>query len=121
MKYKVLTIVLSTSMCLAQHAVVIKKDEPAPFDGVLSDSKQMKEYRKVAEEKDMLSSENIKLKDLALVQEQRAELFREEVKVVKEDLRSLERNSFWVNVGYFTLGVLVTGFAAKAAIESTRK
>lgn len=117
----VLTVTLSISICLAQNSVVVKKDERVPFDGVLSDSKQMQEYRKVAEEKDILISENLKLKDLALVQEQRAVLFKEEVKLVKEDLRSLEKRSFWANIGYFTLGVVITGFAAKVAIESTRK
>jgi hypothetical protein len=109
-----------TFSCHAQKSVVLPKGKEAPFDGVLSDADQMKEYRKVSEENKLLGLENLKLKDLAVTQDQRISLYQEELKVVKDDYKSLERKTFWSNLGYFALGVLVTGFAAKVAIESTR-
>lgn len=109
-----------TFSCFGQKSEVLIKGMKAPFDGVLSDQDQMREYRKVNEQKELLGKENLKLKDLAAVQDQRIALYQEEIKVVKEDYRSLERRTFWTNVGYFALGVIVTGFAAKVAIESTR-
>jgi len=91
----------------------LKKGDVAPYDGILSDAAQMKEFRQINEDKKNLELQNLKLKDLSAIQDERVELY-------KSELKSSEARSFWKSVGYFTLGVLITGFAAKVAIESTR-
>jgi hypothetical protein len=93
--------------------IILKKGDIAPYDGILSDAAQMKEFRQINEDKKNLELQNLKLKDLSLVQDDRVEAYRSE-------LKASESRSFWKSVGYFTLGVLVTGFAAKVAIEATR-
>lgn len=92
---------------------ILKKGDVAPYDGILSDAAQMKEFRQINEDKKNLELQNLKLKDLSAIQDERVEVYRSE-------LKASESRSFWKSVGYFTLGVLVTGFAAKVAIESTR-
>jgi hypothetical protein len=93
--------------------IVLKKGDIAPFEGILSDAAQMKEFRQINEDKKNLELQNLKLKDLSAIQDERVELY-------KSELKSSESRSFWKSVGYFTLGVLITGLAVKVAIESTR-
>ena len=102
-------------VCNVSYAemVIVKKGDPAPFEGILVDQAQMKEFRQINEDKKNLELQNLKLKDLALINDERVDLYRKE-------LSSSETKSLWKSVGYFALGVLVTGFAAKVAIESTR-
>ena len=92
---------------------LLKKGDPAPFDGIISDTTQMKEFRQINEDKKNLELQNLKLKDLSAIQDERVDLY-------KKELASSESRSFWKSIGYFGLGVLVTGLAAKVAIESTR-
>jgi hypothetical protein len=92
---------------------LLKKGDPAPFDGIISDAAQMKEFRQINEDKKNLELQNLKLKDLSAIQDERVDIY-------KSELKSSESRSFWKSIGYFGLGVLVTSLAAKAAIESTR-
>lgn len=99
---------------------VLKKGDTAAYDGVLVDAEQMKEFRQTNEEKKLLNLENLKLKDLSDINNQRIELYKEQVKQSTDALSSSERKGYLYNVGFFVLGVVITGFAAKAAIEATR-
>lgn len=118
MKY-ILIALLSINAATAEM-VVLKKGEAAPYDGILSDVAQMKEFRQINEDKKNLELQNLKLKDLAVVNEERIGLYRQQADLLNKELSKSEVRSFWKSVGYFTLGVLVTGLAAKVAIESTR-
>lgn len=100
--------------------ITLDKGQIAPFGGVLVDAEQMKEFRQINEDKKNLELQNIKLKDLGVIQEQRIDLYKLEVQRVREDLSRSEKKAFWQSAGTFVLGVLVTGFAAKVAIEATR-
>ena len=115
----ILLLILVPSITLADMQV-LKKGDSASFDGVLVDAEQMKEFRQINEEKKNLELQNIKLKDLGVIQEQRIDLYKQEVQRVTEDLSRSEKKAFWQSAGTFVLGVLVTGFAAKVAIEATR-
>lgn len=105
MKTLILTI-LFTFQVLAQNSVTIKKGEVADFDGHLVKKERLVELIK-AEKK------NIVLKDLAYTQEEITEYHKDQAREYRKKLRREEFRSFWVGVGYFTLGVLVTGFAFK--------
>jgi hypothetical protein len=118
MKY-ILLFLISFNV-FAQQQVILDKGQTAPFDGILSDSDQMKKYRTINEEKKLLDKEVIKLRDLNLTKDERMKLYKEEAADWKQQYRKEQVKGFWSKVGYFTLGVLVTGVAAKAAIEATR-
>tara|TARA_R100001086_G_scaffold214248_1_gene130254 strand:+ start:976 stop:1311 length:336 start_codon:yes stop_codon:yes gene_type:complete len=107
-----LAFILTFSTCFAQ-VQKIEKGEPAPFTGAIVTAKQLSEFRKTREI-------NIKLKDLQVVNEQRIEFYKEEAKHYQVQIKKERIKHFWEKAGYFALGVLVTGIAAKAAIESTR-
>jgi hypothetical protein len=100
--------------------VVMKRGDVCAFDGVLVDAPQMKEFRQINEDKKNLELQNLKLKDLSAVQDERVELYRQQAQSLNSELAKSESRSFWKSIGYFGLGVLVTGLAAKVAIESTR-
>jgi hypothetical protein len=117
---KILLILLLTFNCFAQQMVKLDEGQKAPFAGILSDSEQMKTFRKTNEELKLTKKQNITLKELAVVQERQAKLYKEESDAYRTQLRREQVKSFWAKVGYFALGVLVTGLAAKTAIEASR-
>ena len=100
--------------------VVLKKDQPAPFDGILSDSAQMKEFRQINETNKLLNQQNLELKNLSVLQNEKLDLYKSGLNSANLVIEKNEKYKFWTNIGYFTLGVLVTGIAAKAAIETVR-
>ena len=112
--------ILSINLVLAQSMIVLKKDQPAPFDGVLSDSAQMKEFRQINETNKLLDKQVLELKDLSLLKDEKIEIYKSSLEQANTKLEKNEKYTFWSNIGYFALGVIVTGVAAKAAIEATR-
>jgi hypothetical protein len=114
-------IFITTECVKAQTLVKLEKDTPAPFTGVLVDQTQMKEFRAIDTRLKLMETQNSSLKELNLRLEDRITYYRKESSSRDAELTRVKFKSFWTNVGYFTLGVLITSFAAKAAIESTRK
>jgi len=104
----------------AQKLEVLNEGQKAPYDGLLADKKQMEQFREINERKKLLEKQNIQLKDLALTKDQRIKFHQENADFYKQELRKQESRTFWAKVGYFTLGVVVTGLAAKTAIEASR-
>ena len=103
-----------------QRLEVVNKGQKAPYDGLLADKRQMEKFREINEKKKLLEKQNIELKDLTLTKDQRIKFHQENADFYKEELRKQESRTFWAKVGYFTLGVVVTGLAAKTAIEASR-
>jgi hypothetical protein len=92
----------------------------AACDGWLVSEPHMQKLTRTDEELE-------KTKKLVQAQELLQKLTAEEVEHYKQqskshqqELRKAEQKHFWVGVGAFALGVVMTGIAAKAAIESTR-
>ena len=105
---------------IAGEMVVLKKGQPAPFDGIISDAKQMKEFRQLKENNKNLKKVKLKLEDLAYVRDRKIKFFEQESDQYRTSLRRTQFRSFWSNIGYFTLGVIVSGLASKAAMETIR-
>jgi len=112
--------ILSINLVFAQSMVVLKKGESAPFDGILSDSAQMKEFRQINETNKLLDRQVLELKDLSLLKDEKIGIYKSGLEQANLKLEKSARYQFWTNIGYFALGVIVTGVAAKAAIEATR-
>lgn len=112
-------LVLST-VTFSKEMAVLKKGDAAPFDGVLSDSEQMKEFRQINEENKLLKLENLKLSDLSAIQGKKEDLYKLDIDNKQSQIVRLERREVWLTAGAFLIGVIATSIAAKAAIESTR-
>lgn len=118
MKY--ILVFLLTFNCFAQDIVELNKGDAAPFRGALVSPEQMQEFRQINEDKKRVDLQNIKLKDLADVNEQRIDFYKSEVKNVQNQFARERTKHFFEKIGYFALGVVVTSVAAKAAIEASR-
>lgn len=115
-----LILLLTLNQCLAIDITPIKKGEKAANDGFIISKEDMKQLRQINEEKKLLESQNIKLKDLAAVRDQRVKLYKEEVEYNYKALQK-ERTKGKINgVLGFAIGVLATGFASYAAIQATK-
>jgi hypothetical protein len=106
-------LLISVTNSFAQDSVAIKKGEPAPFSGNLVKTELLQEFFK-SHQKVPLLEESIEL------HKQKHEIYKESL---RESEKQLSRANLKANlgmIGAFALGVVLTGVAAKAAIESTR-
>lgn len=117
---KILICILISFSVYSKQMVKLDKGSAAPFDGILSDSAQMKEFRQINESKKYLEIQNIKLKELNDINSLNLKELKERNAKLINKVEVNETRNFWSRLGYFTLGVLATGLAAKVAIESTR-
>lgn len=111
---------LFTISIQAQELKTLNKGDIAPFKGVLVDQKQMKEFRKINEKNMLLKKQTVTLKDLAFVKDQKIEYFKNETTEWKSRYRREQFWCFWEKTGFFVLGVVLTGAAAKYTIETLK-
>ena len=52
--------------------------------------------------------------------EREVEYYKSKSTSTRKELEKSDNKRFWTNLGHFALGVVLTGIAAKAAIESTK-
>jgi hypothetical protein len=64
--------------------------------------------------------QNVALKDLQLVLEERIDFHQGVAKEYRTELQKSEIKRFWTNIAYFGLGVLLTGAAFKVTLEATK-
>lgn len=101
----ILLITLTTS-AFAQNAVTLEKGDITPFRGVLLTHER-------AEKAVKAEKSNIVLKDLRIAQDELIEYHKQDAKTQRKKLSEAKFDSFLANMGYFVVGVLVTGFAFK--------
>lgn len=111
---------LTISSAFAIDVNPIKKGEPAPRDGFFVDPENMKDLRQINEDKKRLEQQNLKLKDLSAVQNERIGLYKEEVKEQNKAIRKERTKGDIKGIGGFLLGVLATSVAAYAAIKVSK-
>lgn len=96
-------LLLSINLCIAQDAVIIKKGQKSPIDGVVITEKLAKELDK----SDRLVVEYREL----------GKLNKELIEKQQQKIDSLEKKetlNIFKNIGYFLLGVGVTALTVKA-------
>lgn len=121
---KLLTLIICvffSTTVLCQNAVRLNKGESSPFTGTLLTDEILQEIDKDSRKVEILEKQVITLKDLNLIKDSKVSYYKDEVGFYHKEIKRERRKSFWSNVGYFTLGCLLTGLAAKVAIESTRR
>lgn len=116
----IITLSILTTTSFSQDVVKLNKGDPAPFRGALFSETKTNEIRKNDEQRKLLIKENLTLKDLRVLESEKLDIYKKRLYNTEKELSKSNSRRFWSNTGYFILGVVITGFAAKAAIESTR-
>ena len=114
MKIVMLMILLMISIKSSYaQATKLDKGNPAPFKGVLITEDKLVEY-------DKAERLNIALKDLNNLHDLRHDQYKKDLREAKSELNKAVFKGYVGTIGGFVLGVLITGVAAKAAIEATK-
>lgn len=122
MKLLLVIFLLVSNVCYSNESMkVVKKGEVASFDGVLVSKEQMEEFRRINEENKLLKEKVLTLENIVKIDEIKLKYYADELTATRSLLIAEQANDFWAKAGYFALGVIVTGVAAKSAIESTRR
>jgi hypothetical protein len=117
----IISFVLSISaQACPQNVQKLKTGTSSPCDGWLVSEPKMQELAKNADELELsrklvLAQEHLRKLDLGEI-----EHYKSQSKAAHKALSQSENQRVLVGIGAFVLGVVVTGFAAKAAIEATR-
>lgn len=98
----------------------LKTGTSSPCDGWLVSEPKMQELAKNADELELSRKLILAQTHLQKLSGEEIEFFRKRSSASEKALSQLESQRFWIGLGAFALGVVVTGFAAKAAIEATR-
>ena len=115
----ILTLAL-TSNALAQNVQRIDQGTPAPRSGWLTSDSFVQD---AARNKDLVEAKDkqiLKLEHLRVLDMGDMEHYKTRAKQLEKRLDKEETKRGLYTAGAFVLGVIITGFAAKAAIESTR-
>lgn len=116
-----LAILLFTSSALAcQNVQTIKTGTPSPCDGWLVSEPKMQELAKMSDELDLSKKLVLAQDHLQKLTEEEVEHYKKRSEAGDKALSQSKAQQFWIGAGAFALGVIVTGLAAKAAIEATR-
>lgn len=111
----ILILTLISNLTFAQDAIFISKDEKAPYSGDLLPEATVKTLYNDSLEKTSLQTQlDLTNKNVNLLTQEKVVLQTQNQKLV-EAANSEQHMSDWAKVGYFALGVLVTGLAVKGA------
>jgi hypothetical protein len=121
---KIITLILSLTFLVpafaCQNATKVKTGTPAPCEGWHVSEPTMQNIMKNEEQLELQKKLQSQLEHLRKLDAQEIEFYRTQSKNNQKALDKSEQQKFWVGAGAFALGVILTGIAAKAAIESTR-
>lgn len=116
-----LVLLFSISTCFADYDISpMKQGDIAAKDGFFMTTETEKKVRQVKEEHKLYKQQNVKLKDLALIEEQRVETYKKRTEASEKQLRWEQTKGTFKGVGGFILGVAATSLAAYAAIRATK-
>lgn len=111
---------ISNSYACEKNVIKVAVGNPAPCVGWhVSDSK-MQDFAKETDQLQLAKDLNKVNEQLIRLNETEIDYFRQKSKSRAKELEQAEKRQFWHGVGMFTLGVVLTGVAAKAAIEVSK-
>src|ERR1035437_4682254 len=127
MKNLLLTILLSaltSNSCYAAETIHLNTNDPAPFAGVLLSDKQakvvygeLKDYDKVKLiNKSLVATELLLIKNEVINKSEISEV-RDENVSLRTAVNDANKNSFWKNALYFSLGILTASAVVYARSE----
>ena len=109
----ILSLTILINISNAQDVIRLDQGQSAPFSGNLIKTERLEEFYK-SHKKLPLVEENFEL------EKQRNSLYKERFQDTERELTKAKFKGYIGTIGGFVLGVIITGVAAKAAIESTR-
>lgn len=110
----------STAFACPNNVQKIKAGEPAPCSAWLVSEPTMQEMARNKDELETSKKLILAQEHLQKLTEEEAEFYKRRASAREKELEKAEVRSFWKTAGAFALGVVVTGLAAKAAIEASR-
>ena len=114
-------VLFAITQTFAIDVVPIKKNDPSPKDGFFISKESLKEMRTINEKKKLLERENVSLKSLGTVNEERIEIYKEQAKKTQKALSWEHTKGYMKGTGGFILGVLATTLAAFAAGKAIKQ
>lgn len=107
----ILTLIMCFSLsfsAIAGKLEIVKEGQPAPYDGLLADQDQMKEFRQINEEKKLLEEKTEKQEQLSKIKEVETTYYKENLEKTREELDRQEKRAFLTGVAFFVGGILMT-------------
>jgi hypothetical protein len=95
----------------AQNAVLLEKNQSAPFSGTLVTNKRIDKLIK-AEKRELV------LRDLGLAKDELIDYHKKDAQTQRKKLREAKFDSFVSNTGYFILGCILTSISFRIAQEA---
>lgn len=111
---------ISPSFACDKNVTKVAQGNPAPCSGWHVSEPQMQDFAKQTDQLQLAKDMNKVNEQLIRLNETEIEYFRNKSVVRGKELEKAETRRFWSNLGYFALGVVLTGVATKAAIESAK-
>jgi hypothetical protein len=115
---------LCVNIALADQVKVIKKGDPAPFDGVLFTKELEKEIRNnlsIADDRIKLLNKinDLNNKEIEILSN-RLELYQKKSLELSDINSKIENTTFIKNAGYFLAGAVITGFIGYGVVQAYR-
>lgn len=98
----------------------IKSGTTVNCDAWIVKDSQMKEFAKNDDKRIIAEKLLEQHKQLLKLSDSEIEFYKVQSQSRGKELNKAETKRFWTNIAYFGLGVVLTGVAAKAAIEATK-
>lgn len=103
-----------------QNVSKAKPGAVVPCDAWVVSEQQMQEFARTEDKYKIEVTRGLTLEKLRLLDEQEIEFYKVRSSSLQKEVNSGESKRFWSNLGFFVLGIVLTGVAAKAAIESSK-
>jgi len=98
----------------------ISEGTAAPCSGWIVKDEQMQTFARTSDQLE-LEKQTTKLNEQLLrLNQDEIEFYKKRATVATDKLENADKARFWSNLGYFMLGVALTGVAAKTAIEVSK-
>jgi len=116
-----LTFIISISNAYTIDITPVKKGEVIQEDGFFVDKTNIKEFRKINEDKKLLEQENITLTHLRVIDKDITEEYKKQYKQATRDLQWEQTKSTLKLIGGFALGAIITGLIGYGTLKYTRR
>lgn len=103
-----------------RNVMYVPKGTEVKCDTWLVKDSQMQEFAKTSDKLELSQKLIEQQKQLIKLNNEEIEFYKVQSQSRSKELNKAETRRFYSNVGYFVLGVVITGFATKVAIEASR-
>ena len=104
----------------AKNVQKAKTGTPLTCDAFIVSEEQMQSFAKQTDELEIARKMSQVNEQLVKLNATEMEYYKQQSAGRAKELEKQDTRRFWTNTAYFCLGVVLTGIAAKAAIESTK-